>query len=155
VVEMRRRSPDEKVERLRFDRVVAELEPLRRQAARWYQDNQKALTTAEPDIPPGIDDRAADNWHPLLAIADAAGPEWSKLAHRAAIELCGSRNDDDESARTMLLSDIQQLFTDRNTDKLPSAEIEAALNEMESRPWPEWKAGKPITQRQLAKLLKP
>jgi hypothetical protein len=26
---------------------------------------------------------------------------------------------------------------------------------MESRPWPEWKSGKPITTRQLATLLKP
>jgi putative DNA primase/helicase len=26
---------------------------------------------------------------------------------------------------------------------------------METRPWPEWKNGKPMTDRQLAKVLKP
>jgi hypothetical protein len=66
-----------------------------------------------------------------------------------------ARNDEDESARTMLLSDIRQLFTDQKTGKLPSEDIGKALSQMESRPWPEWKSGKPITQRQIAKLLKP
>src|SRR5262249_2560912 len=36
-----------------------------------------------------------------------------------------------------------------------SAIITARLAEMEDRPWPEWKHGKPITTRQLAKLLAP
>src|SRR5262249_35715330 len=57
VIEMRRRSSGEKVDGLRFDRVAPELEPLRRQIARWYQDNHHTLTLAEPDMPSGIDDR--------------------------------------------------------------------------------------------------
>src|SRR5262249_50596788 len=83
------------------------------------------------------------------------GSKWAKLARHAAIELCGSRNNDDESPGTVLLSDIRSLFTDRNTDKLTSAEIVTALTDMEHRPWPEWKGGRPITARGLAKLLKP
>jgi len=91
----------------------------------------------------------------LLAIADAAGISWGKRGREAAIELCIARDSDDESAQTMLLSDILRLFTERGTDKLPSEEIVRALAEMENRPWPEWKSSKPITARQLAKLLKP
>jgi putative DNA primase/helicase len=155
VIEMRRKSADEKVAELRFDRVTAELEPLRQQMARWYEDNRHLLTTADPVMPSGIDDRAADNWRPLLAVADAAGSDWGKLGREAATELCGARDSDDESARTMLLSDIRLLFTERGSDKLPSEEIVKALTEMENRPWPEWKSGKPITAPQLAKLLKP
>src|SRR5262249_4273963 len=67
VIAMQRRSADEKVEGLRFDRLTAEVEPLRRQAARWSRDNHQRLVTAEPDMPAGIDDRAADNWRLLLA----------------------------------------------------------------------------------------
>jgi putative DNA primase/helicase len=155
VIEMRRRSPDEKVEGLRFDRIAKEVEPVRRQAFRWFQDNRHSLTMAEPEIPVGIDDRAADNWRALLAIADAAGLEWAKLARQAATELCGNRDVEDESARTMLLTDIRNLFTGQKTDKLTSEDIVKVFGEMETRPWSEWKSGKPITQRQLAKLLKP
>src|SRR5262249_49368416 len=113
------------------------------------------LTLAEPEIPGGIDDRAADNWRPLFAVADSAGDDWAKLARRAAVELCGSRDDEDESVRSMLLWDIRQLFRERKTDKLPSTDIASTLGEMEVRPWSEWKSGKPITTRQIAKLLKP
>src|SRR5262245_56219348 len=91
VIQMRRRSADEKVDALRFDRVASELEPLRRQMARWVHDNRLLLSHAEPEMPEGIDDRAADNWRPLTAIADLAGQRWAQLALEAAVELCGIR----------------------------------------------------------------
>ena len=37
--------------------------------------------------------------------------------------------------------------------KVSSADLVARLVVIDSRPWPEWKHGKPITQRQVAKLL--
>jgi uncharacterized protein DUF3631 len=55
----------------------------------------------------------------------------------------------------MLLEDIQRTFIDRGADRLPSAEMAEALSKMEDRPWPEWQQGKPITPRQIAKLLGP
>ena len=77
------------------------------------------------------------------------------MARDALTELCGVRDDEDDSDPTILFTDIRQLFHDRQTDKLWSEEIVSALAQMENRPWPEWKSGKPITQRQLAQLLKP
>jgi hypothetical protein len=38
---------------------------------------------------------------------------------------------------------------------MSSADIVAVLGEMDTRPWPEWKAGKPITATQMARVLKP
>jgi len=154
-IAMRRRAPGEHVYGWRFGLAITEHQPLRRQAARWARDNIKRLPAADPDIPAGLDDRAADNWRPLLAIADTAGGRWPELARDAAATLCARRDAEDESARTMLLSDIRDLFDARNTDRLPSEDVVKALTQMEIRPWPEWKAGKPITQRQLATLLKP
>ena len=55
----------------------------------------------------------------------------------------------------MLLADLQAVFADCGADRLPSFELCNALARMEHRPWPEWKAGKPITPRQLARLLAP
>jgi len=44
----------------------------------WAADNFGKLADPDPKMP-DLNDRAADNWHPLLAIADLVGgtwPEW-------------------------------------------------------------------------------
>jgi putative DNA primase/helicase len=62
---LRRRRPDEAVEPLRLDR-TGELEDLARKAARWAADHAAELAAADPAMPEGIINRAADNWRPLL-----------------------------------------------------------------------------------------
>lgn len=61
----------------------------------------------------------------------------------------------DASVGIQLLADLRAMFEEQQTDRLASKEICEALALMEDRPWPEWKVGKPIITRQLAKLLKP
>jgi hypothetical protein len=51
------------------------LELLRRQAARWAADNAISLRSADPEMPETLSGRTADNWRPLLTIADLAGGE--------------------------------------------------------------------------------
>ena len=41
-----------------------------------YADHASELREADPVVPPELHDRAADNWRPLLAIADLVGGEW-------------------------------------------------------------------------------
>ena len=38
-------------------------------------------------MPEGVEDRDADIWEPLLAIADSVGGEWPKRARVAAVSL--------------------------------------------------------------------
>src|SRR5262245_59510974 len=73
VLPMRRRAPGETVERIRRDGLLRRLDPLRRRATRWVADHLAALQAADPAVPAALHDRQADNWRPLLAIADAAG----------------------------------------------------------------------------------
>ena len=153
VVRLRRKRLDETVERLRMDR-LQDLEPLCRQAARWATDNLDALQEAEPDMPAELNDRAADNWRPLLAIADLAGSHWPATARKVAGDISADQLDED-SHRVTLLADVRAIFQDLDVDRLPSTELVDALGKMEERPWMEWRNGKPITVRQLAKLLKP
>lgn len=82
-IDLRRRRPDEAIEAFRFDR-TGRFDQLARQAARWVADNADRVRGADPDIPPGVFNRAADNWRPLLAIADVAGDEWAARTRRAA-----------------------------------------------------------------------
>jgi putative DNA primase/helicase len=128
---------------------------IRRRCARFALDNLKTLASAKPVMPPELNDRAADNWEPLLAIAEACG--FASEACKAAIELSGV--DDDETDAIVLLADLRATFErsrrDGETVSMSSTAIAAALAGMEDRKWPEFKGGKPITPAQIAALLKP
>jgi putative DNA primase/helicase len=153
IIRLQRKSASEKKERLRSDR-MGEFEPVCRRAARWASDLKETLRYADPDIPPEItNDRARDNWRPLLAIADAAGGDWPQFA-RETTRTMASEEPDSESARTLLLADLKMIFED-HIERLASDEIIRSLVEMESRSWAEWKGGKPLSKVGLAGLLRP
>lgn len=154
-IAMRRRRPDETIERLRLDR-LGELKPLAQHLARWAKDHLDALRAADPDVPAELHDRAADNWRPLLAIADEAGGDWPKRAREAAKLLTRDGAEDGETTGTMLLADIRAAFDEKKTDRLTSEKLVSHLLELDDRPWPELgKSRKPITKARLAVLLKP
>jgi putative DNA primase/helicase len=154
VIRMRRRAPGETVERWRADR-QRELTPVCQRVARWVEDQIDELKDADPEITESLHDRAADNWRPLLAIADAAGGEWPMIARKVALTI-GDAEVWAESPGVLLLSDLRDLFRHKATDRLTSKEIVDALTAMEDRPWPEYgRNGKPITTRKLAALLRP
>ncbi len=155
VVPMRRRRTGENVASLRLDRLDAEAAPLRRKLWRWAKDNIDLLRGMDPAIPSGLDDRAADNWRALLAIADAAGGTWPDHARQAAIELSRVRGEDDQTLGVQLLADLRALFVERKADKLPTEEIIAALVKLEERPWVAYSRGKSITPRGVSRLLAP
>jgi hypothetical protein len=152
-VELRRRRDDEHVEPFRFDR-TEHLDVLARKLARWTADNADCISGADPEMPTGVFNRVADNWRPLLAIADSAGADWSARA-RHALQCVRTGTADDDSSRVMLLADIRVIFTERDADRLASAELVASLVAIEGRPWAEWKVGKPLTANGLARVLAP
>ena len=151
-IPMRRRAPGENVERLRLDRPGA-FEDLRRRVASWSADQLDALSGADPDVPGELNDRAADNWRPLLAIADRAGGEWPERARKAALALSGEVANGEESIRELLLADIRDAFGEQ--EEIFTEDLLNCLCGREERPWREWKAGRPLSAVQLARLLKP
>jgi Protein of unknown function (DUF3631) len=153
-IQMRRKSADESVIRFRDDRCPYLIEDGRK-IARWVADHLSELTDADPDVPPELHDRAADNWRPLFAIANLAGGEWPARARQAANALSSGDAAADDSIRTGLLIDTKDIFTEIAKDRIRSEDLIERLVAKKARPWPEWKHGKPITQRQLASLLKP
>jgi hypothetical protein len=152
-----RRRKSEKVERLRVDRLML-LAPLASKAQRWADDHFAALETADPEVPNELNDRAADCWRILLAIADVAGGEWPERARQASVALALA-NADIETHLTRLLGDLRDIFDDADKskgDELFSVEICRNLAQLEHRPWAEWgKQKKPITPVQMARLLAP
>ena len=126
-----------------------------RMAARCASDNLVALREADPDVPPELHNRDADNWRPLLALADLAGGDWPELARRTARLLIQEDGTGEDSAGAMLLADIQGIFQELGSDRIATVVLLHDLHGMEDRPWPEWRRGQPLTPRALARLLKP
>lgn len=153
IIEMRRKRPDEKSERLRSDRIFEELKHLRQKAMRWTKDNLSSLTEWEPQVPATLNDRAQDSWRPMLAIAELTGKRWAEYGRESAIKMSGENSE--ASKRALLLSDIKAIFEKAQANRIASAEICAKLCDIEEHPWPEWRNGQPITVRQLARLLEP
>jgi|HubBroStandDraft_3_1064219.scaffolds.fasta_scaffold01323_5 hypothetical protein len=155
MIPMRRRAPHEHVERLRSHRPAAGVfEELRRRAMRWAGDNAAELREADPAPPGDLNDRAEDNWMPLLAIADTAGGEWPDRARSAARALSGAVESADGTGE-QLLADLRAIFSQRRATRLFTHELLEDLNAREDRPWKEWRRGNPMTNVQLAQQLRP
>jgi putative DNA primase/helicase len=159
-ITMRRRMGAETIERFRSDRVDG-LHSLKRKAARWVADNEQVLRDADPDMPEGLDDRARDNYRPLLAIADVAGWDWPGQARWAAETLSKQGTDQDEQSQgVLLLGDIRVVWADRQTrrgkhaDRMSSTDLAEALANLPDRPWANWARGKGITPNSVARRLR-
>jgi len=156
-IPMRRRLKHERIAKLRRPErnALRELE-LNRQALRWATDHVETLERRDPAIPVELedDDRAADNWSVLLAIADEVGGDWPDRARVAAVALSGGeRRVEDRSARIELLRDLHTLSKGRQgQDKIASEDIVKWLT-MTPGTWSLYNHGKPITKNQVASLL--
>lgn len=152
VIRMRRRLPNEQIERLRSDRDQG-FRPLAQRIARWVNDNKHVILNEEPEIPGSLSDRQADGWRELLRIADVAGGDWPERARNAALELCAKQEDDGDTG-VRLLADIQRAFADvPDRTRWPSAALVDALNAMDDAPWAEFGRGKGLSTNRLAKML--
>lgn len=155
-IEMRRKKTTETLERFLKHKTELELHNLARKISRWSKDNFDALRVAEPELPLGLNDRACDNWRPLLAIADLIGNDCPKIARQSAFNLSTTKEEEDESAGVTLLKSIKEIFeNDKYLSKISTEELLKKLHELDDSPWAEWNRGKEITARQISRILKP
>jgi putative DNA primase/helicase len=162
IIEMKRKQTDERVRD--FNHLDnPEFERLRRKLVRWAADNAEKLKDARPQLPDGFHNRTRANWALLFAIAELAGNELAEQLGEAARVIERAKDKTDGGALGIqLLTDIRKLFESENEDLLGSSkmvlssrEIVEKLKEDEEAPWFTFAKGKPITQRQLANLLRP
>jgi hypothetical protein len=151
VIHMARRAPGEPIERLRLSELQKLAAPIRDGLAANLRDR---TLTARPVVPAELNDRAANGWEALLAIAEAAGEAWSERARAAAVALSSDGVADDENIAIMLLNDIRTVFRDANAAQLWTVELLDALVAIEGSPWADMH-GRPLSPTRLAKLLRP
>jgi uncharacterized protein DUF3631 len=154
-IKLKRKPPGEKVERLRERFVEPLAKPLRQSLANWITKKLPTLQDALPDLPEELNDRQQDGAEPLLAIADAAGDDWSERARAALCEIYGTHPADDTSLGIQLLGDVRLIYYEDLADKMPTTELLEKLWKVETSPWAEWNHGKPMTASGLSKLLRP
>jgi hypothetical protein len=158
---MRRKLPGERRERVRRRQLALTLRPIHQKLVRWSKDVLEIVAGAEPELPESLDDRAVDNWEPLLAIADAAGGRWPSEARKVALALSGERANDeaDDNPGVLLLGDLRTLIEAGDVDVtngLAAEDVCTALRKLPDRPWRSWGKGKDGLQPvHLARLLRP
>src|SRR5262245_48466060 len=102
---LRRRLPDEPINSLRRDQD----NPLQEQCYQWAVDNIEHLSR-EPEMPKELTNRLADNWRPLLAIADQVGGDWPAMARAVAVSMVKTDLNEDDSPMVQLLAEIREIF---------------------------------------------
>ena len=129
-------------------------EPLRERCEVWAAQNVGTLLSAEPELPKGMINRAAEVWWALLAIADLVGGDWPARARAASHALSTGGDDRDGRAdQVLLLADIRAAFDERDT--ITTAELLTTLNGLDESPWGARRRGEGLDARGLAKLLRP
>lgn len=152
IVRMKRRAPGETVEPFRRRDYLDQGHRLRDLLSRWAESARAEVSSGRPVMPKGIEDRAADVWEPLLAVADAAGGDWPELARAAALATVQEGRDDHlPSLGLQLLADLKAIWGDASARA--SDDLLTALRGLPESPWNDLK-GKPIDARRLANLLR-
>ena len=151
---LKRRAPHEHVERFRARDARAAAAPLLVGLAQWAAGSVSILREARPDIPSELDDRAADSWEPLLAIAELVGGNWQHRARKAAVAISAGEAREDDSLGVQLLADIADVIGD--CDKITTSELLNGLRAIGTAPWRVFgQKEKPLDARRLAALLRP
>jgi hypothetical protein len=148
VVRMRRRAPSERVEPWRMRLNGPEGHELGERLREWSHSARHAV--AWPVMPAGIEDRNADVWEALLAVADLAGGEWPERARVSAVSLVTSSADRGGSLGLLLLKDLREIF--KNLERLSTESILERLHALDEAPWGDLH-GKPLDARGLSRRL--
>ena len=108
IVRMRRRHAGESVEPYRRRVHEGQGDAIRSKLASWA----RSATVEWPTLPNEIQDRDADVWEPLIAIADAVGGQWPRKSRVAAVALVSESREAEASLGVRLLADLQTIFED-------------------------------------------
>ncbi|MDR8399757.1 DUF3631 domain-containing protein [Paraburkholderia sp. USG1] len=100
-------------------------------------------------------DRAGDNWEPLLAAASILGENWVAYARHAAKILSVHTGSQSDAGLEELLRDIKLAFDSLGASRLSTKHLIQLLTADEEKPWATYSNGRPITANALAKMLKP
>jgi hypothetical protein len=152
VVRMRRRAPHERVEPWRLRVNGAEAQRLSNRIAAWADSVSTGLAGGDywPEMPAGIEDRDADVWEALLAVADLAGGHWPTTARDAAVTAVTASKERPLSLGVLLLADVRTVFDSVSSERLGTEVLLNGLADLDESPWATIRKGEALDSRGLS-----
>ncbi|WP_310773598.1 DUF3631 domain-containing protein [Mycobacterium sp. Z3061] len=150
-IQMQRRRPQDKVERWNRRKHAAAAEAIRWGLQCWAElvhgYAQYYVGPDRPVLPEGIEDRDADVWEPLLAVAELAGGHWPERARVAAVAAVAADGvKTAPSPGIELLADIKTVFDRLATEVIFTTALLAELSGTD----PRWRR---LDGKRLARVL--
>jgi hypothetical protein len=89
----------------------------------WAQrvERREIRLNTNPKMPRELRNRVADNWRPLLGVADAASPELGALARKVAVAISGGQRP--ISPGVIMIFDCRTAFDSHRVDRIFSRDI--------------------------------
>jgi hypothetical protein len=150
VINMKRRAHGQKIESYRRRVNAPAAAALTTRLEAFAAAVRTQVSGAWPELPEGVEDRDADIWEPLLAIADAAGGHWPATARETAIIMVAKTKEKPATLGIRLLADIRDIMS--RQDRYSTNDLLTALHHIDTAPWGNVK-GEPIDSRFLARVL--
>ena len=141
VVPMKKRTSSEEVEPWRRRIDAPKAAELGKRLAIWADSIRAVARDYWPEMPEGVEDRDADRWEALLAVADLAGGHWPEIARAAAVADVADKPGEKESQGVLLLTDIRGIFmannhyASNNKPALKTPILVSKLAAIEESPW--------------------
>lgn len=155
-IRMERRTKAE-VHRFRFARERENAAPLLAESEEWAAQLREAVSEyyQNNDVL-FLRDREAELWLPLISICAIAAPHRLPELESTAKRLALSKSDAEPGDFGIeLLRDIRQVFRDKATDRIATADLLILLNSEEHLTWAGLDHGRGLTPYALAQLLRP
>jgi len=129
--------------------------------AGWASTVIEVAKGMRPEMPAGVEDRAADCWEPLLVVADLAGSQWPKLAREAAVAfVVAGQNKPPASLYLRCLGDTRTVCWKNLTavaqsrpKGLPTRRMLEDMYALDDAPWGAFNKGEAYTSSQLSECL--
>jgi hypothetical protein len=152
LVYMEQRKPEQKIDSYMARLHDPQGEAIGAALGDWAGSVAAELASAWPDLPDGCEDRTADCWWALFAIADVAGRDWPDRIRAAYAELTkGITAEPEKPPLQRLLEDIGTVWT--AGDRIGSAELVKALKSLQGTPWATWWPDA-VAPREMAAMLR-
>jgi len=99
-----------------------------------------------------VNNRAEDNWGPLIYISTTLSGGWFEKAKEAMFMM--EQREEDEDLRIELLRDVKAFFDESGARKVFSRDLVEYLNGLEDRPWSDHNHGRGVTASWMSRQFK-
>jgi hypothetical protein len=126
----------------------------------WSKENLSRLSAETFRLPGGLSPvlsfRQQDLIEPLLHLAQAIGGPWLNQAVHALLAVFQQSLLPCQNYAVQLLADLEDVFQEPGDPRyLPTHHLLLWLHNLDDRPWCVWHEGRPLTDQDLAQMLRP